>query len=140
MAQAAGGAAAAGAAVAAQQQRLREQEEEERMTSYTEEELSEDWEFKIIRSSLNSFNKPERLKQMLKEESLAGWEMVEKFDDSRVRLKRLASARRQDHQLPPDVNPYRTTYGPGDTRILLIILAVIGLAVLGIIIAIIFAT
>lgn len=128
-----GGGAAAGGAAAAAAKRRRDQQEEESMTTYTQDELNEDWEFKILRSSFDSFRNTEMLKQMLKEESQAGWVLVEKFDNGRVRLKRPASAQRQDHMLPPDVDPYRTTYGRGDAALVLLILGVTGTALLGII-------
>jgi hypothetical protein len=128
----AGGAAAGGAAAAAAQRR-REEEEEEHMTNYAPEDLNEDWEFKIVRSSFNKFRNSEQLKQMLKEESQAGWSLVEKFDNGRVRLKRPASASRNDHLLPREVDPYRTTYGGGEAALVLLILGVTGAALFAII-------
>jgi hypothetical protein len=83
-----GGAAAAAAAAAA----ARRRQEEEEMTRYSENDLSEGWEFKILRSNMNAFRKPENLKKYLEEEGRAGWVLVEKFDDNRLRLKRPASA------------------------------------------------
>jgi len=101
-------AATTGAVVAAYQQLMAE---EERMATYTREELEEDWEFKIVRANSPAFRKPEVLQKLLQEEAVAGWTMVEKFDDSRVRFKRLRSAREQDAYLPEGVDPYRTSYG-----------------------------
>jgi hypothetical protein len=37
--------------------------------------------------------------------------LVEKIDDNRLRFKRRASARQNDHLLPKHVNPYRTELG-----------------------------
>ena len=45
------------------------------------------------------------------EEAIAGWVLVEKFDDNRLRFKRPASAKRNDMNLPAHINPYRTTFG-----------------------------
>jgi hypothetical protein len=101
-------AATTGAMVAAQQQMMAE---EERMATYTREELEEDWEFKIVRANSPAFRKSEVLQKLLQEEAVAGWTMVEKFDDSRVRFKRPRSAREQDAYLPEGVDPYRTSYG-----------------------------
>ncbi|MBN2044713.1 MAG: hypothetical protein JW757_06825 [Anaerolineales bacterium] len=98
------------AAHAAQEKKKREQEEEE-MTRYTGDELSEDFEFKIVRSATGAFSKREKVEQVISEEAAAGWKFVEKFDDNRMRFKRPASARRNDFSLPPGVDPYRTTYG-----------------------------
>lgn len=131
----AGGAAASGAAAAAAAAKRR-QEEEEHMTPYTPEELNEDWEFKIVRSTLEAFRSPEKLKLMLKEESRAGWTLVEKFDNGRVRLKRPAHARRNDHTLPPDVDPYRTTYGTGEFTLAMTIMGVVVALAFGIILLI----
>jgi len=102
-------AATTGAVVAAHHQQM--MAEEERMTTYTSEELEEDWEFKIVRSNSAAFGKREVLQTLLREEAVAGWKMVEKFDDSRIRFKRPRSAREQDAYLPEGVDPYRTLYG-----------------------------
>ncbi len=99
------------------------------MTPYTPEELAEGWEFKIVRSSLGRFGKPAVLRRLIEEEARAGWVMLEKFDNGRVRFKRPASARQRDHLLPPDVNPYRTNFG-GSASATLTILLVLGLVVL----------
>jgi hypothetical protein len=122
--------AGAGAAAAAEAAR-RQREEEEEMTAYTEKDLAEGWEFKILRSNMSGFRKLENLKKFLEEESRAGWVLVEKFDDSRVRLKRPASARQADADL--DFDPYRTQVGLSDTRIVLSILGIMLAVVLGII-------
>ena len=106
---AAGAAGAAGAAAAvAAAQRRRAEAEEEHMTGYRAEEL-EGWEFKIIRTSTRSFADREKMRAILSEEGQAGWELVEKFDDYRVRLKRRTDARSSDSQLSFD--PYRTHVG-----------------------------
>jgi hypothetical protein len=102
-------AATTGAVVAAHHRQM--MAEEERMTTYTSEELNEDWEFKIVRANSAAFRKPEKLQKLLQEEAAAGWTMVEKFDDSRVRFKRPRSAREQDAYLPEGIDPYRTQYG-----------------------------
>ena len=63
------------------------------MTPYQDQDLSGDWEFKILRSVTGAFGKPEKLKEALDQEAKAGWVLVEKFDNGRIRLKRPASAR-----------------------------------------------
>lgn len=64
---------------------------------------------------------------MLEEEARAGWTVIEKFDNGRVRLKRPASARASDATLGFD--PYRTWVGISQTRlVLMIVLAALGLA------------
>src|SRR5688572_1769421 len=100
------GAAAGAAAAAAEQQRLLQAEEEE-MTSYSSADIAQDYEFKIMRSSWGEFRSTHKLQKVLDEEARAGWVLVEKFDNSRIRLKRPASARQRDGKL--DFDPYRTT-------------------------------
>ena len=81
------------------------------MTQYTQDDLSNDWEFKIVRSDTAAFRNPEALNELIEEEAQAGWVMLEKLDDSRIRFKRPRSARARDDFLPQGVDPYRTRYG-----------------------------
>lgn len=112
------GAAGASAAAAAEHQRqLREEEEE--LTPYSQTDLAQDWEFKIVRATMGSFRKPEFLQRVLDDEARAGWVLVEKFDNCRIRLKRSAQARERDGKL--DFDPYRTDAGPSHTLIALAI-------------------
>ena len=64
------------AAVAAAQQ----QEEEDELTRYTTDELAQDWEFKIVRSSFGAFGSTEKLRHLMAEEAEAGWIFLEKLD------------------------------------------------------------
>ena len=59
------------AAVAAAQAKKKKQKEEEEMTNYTERELSEDYEFKIVRSATGAFKKREKVEQAIAEEATA---------------------------------------------------------------------
>ena len=97
--------------VAAEQQRLQklQHEEEEDRTPYTEEELMQDWEFKIVRTSCGLFDRPEFLQRVLGEEARVGWQLVEKFDATRVRLKRHPG---QAGGAAAGHDPYRTWVGP----------------------------
>jgi len=99
------GAAAAAAAAAAE--RLRQEEEE--MTEYADKDLRDGWEFKILRANTAAFKDPQVFKQACEEEAQAGWVLVEKFDDQRLRFKRPASAKDKDTYLSLDA--YRTQYG-----------------------------
>jgi hypothetical protein len=101
MTQAAAIAAAAAAAV-------RKREEEE-MTPYSPQDLSDNWQFKILQSPFGRFQNPEYLQYALDEEARAGWVLVEKFDNNRIRLKRPASAAQLDGKL--DFDPFRTSVG-----------------------------
>ncbi len=104
-------AGAGAAAAAARRRRMMLAEEEEDMARYTQDDLGNDWEFKIVRSESAAFRKPEVLKALLEEEARAGWVMLEKFDDRRIRFKRPRSARTRDALLAPGVDAYRTRYG-----------------------------
>ncbi len=125
----------AGAAAAAAAERKRRIEEEE-MTTYTPQDLSGEWEFKILRSMTGAFKNPQRLKEILEQERQAGWEFVEKFDNDRIRLKRPASARIEDASR--SIDPYRSYVGPSEGQFAFMIVAgVIGvIAVFGLIVAV----
>ncbi len=127
-------AAAGAAAAAAAARRLRQEEEE--MTPYAKQDLDEGWEFKIIRSATNTFRDPQKLKAILDEEARAGWVLLEKFDNQRVRLKRPASARAGDAALGFD--PYRTQVGMSDLALVGVVLGIV-FGTLGIIAAIVVA-
>ncbi|QNO15571.1 hypothetical protein HYG86_12720 [Alkalicella caledoniensis] len=115
---AAGAGAAAAAAAAAEAQR---REEEERLTSYTKEDLTEGWEFKIVRSGLGF--KGDKFKELCEEEAKNGWQLVEKFDETRVRFKRPISARENDKYA--EIDPYRTTYSKGEAKVVLVTLGIV---------------
>ena len=110
----------AGAAAAAAAAARRRQEEEESMTGYSSEDLAGNWEFKILRAVTRQFQSPDTLRQVLAEEAQAGWILVEKFDDKRLRLKRPMSAREHDHEL--SIDPYRTTYGMNEATLAIIVI------------------
>jgi hypothetical protein len=97
------------AAIAAAEKRRKEREEE-RMMGYSNSDL-EGYEFKIVRSVTSAFSKPDVFYRVLEEEALAGWDLLEKLDDGRIRFKRPTSARRKDSMLPEGINPYRTRIG-----------------------------
>lgn len=80
------------------------------MTTYSADDLNQDWEFKIVRSEVGAFRKPKNLRRLVEEEARAGWELLEKFDSNRVRFKRPTSARAHDSDLLPQVDPYRTRF------------------------------
>jgi len=125
--------ASGAAAAAAEQRRMREEEEE--MTPYTTGDLSQDWEFKILRSATGGFRNTEFLRRALEEEAQAGWTLVEKFDNSRVRLKRPAKARDLDGKL--HIDPYRTYVGVSDVQIALMVAgAAIGFVLIVLLVAV----
>jgi len=110
--------------VAAAEQRRQEEE----MAKYTDADLQEDWEFKILRCNTAAFRKPGVLEKACQEEAAAGWTLVEKFDNQRLRFKRPMSARENDSSL--DYDPYRILYGMSNAAINAITFGCIILAVL----------
>jgi hypothetical protein len=118
-----------GAAAAAAARAARMREEEEKLTTYNTNEL-EGWEFKIVRANTGYFKKYERVKQVCEEEAKAGWEMVEKFDNYRIRFKRPIEKRKNDQYLQ-GIDPYRTQAGIGTGPLVATILGIIaaGIAV-----------
>jgi hypothetical protein len=119
----AGGAAAAGAADAAMKLK-RDQEEEEEVTPFNSDP-SGAVEYKIIRSVTGAFKNPAKFRAALEEEAKAGWELVEKLDDSRARLRRSVTWRQKDGELSQD--PYRIKVGMSESALVLwIFLGVLG--------------
>lgn len=72
-------------------------------------------EFKILRSSMHRFGKPELLQQAIAEESRYGWTLFEKLDDGRLRLRRPVSCRERDAAVGGD--PYRCAANIGDRAV-----------------------
>lgn len=115
-----------------QQRRQQEREEEEVLTQYESKDngprsetssppASEPvapatsrlsgWEFKIVRANRNVFRKPATLKRVCDEEAEAGWILLEKLDERRLRFKRPMHLR---DRLQPEAlkrDPYRSRYG-----------------------------
>ena len=113
--------ASAGAAAAAAAARLRAlHEEEERLAAYSPDDLAKGWEFKIVRANTAAFLKSEVMQHVCAEEARSGWELIEKFDDSRLRFKRPTAARNSPS--PAGLDPYRTTYGISQGKLTTIIL------------------
>jgi hypothetical protein len=111
------GASAAAAAV----QRQREHEEEEMTMANTDS--SGTIEYKIIRSATGAFKDPAKFRAALDEEARAGWDLVEKLDNYRARLRRPIECRKRDAELGQD--PYRTQVGISEGAVVLRILIVV---------------
>lgn len=115
--------------ISSQQQRLQHQEEEEILTQYESKEnfrspemlqstetmpqrlRASGWEFKILRANRDLFRNPTVLKRVCDEEAEAGWILLEKLDERRLRFKRPMVLR--DRLDPEQLNqdPYRSRYG-----------------------------
>ncbi len=71
------------------------------------------WEFKIVRANRDLFRDPRVFQQLCTEEAEAGWILLEKLDDRRVRFKRPIAMRQVINPEFLSFDPYRTHYGPG---------------------------
>jgi len=103
--------------VAAARRRLDEEEEEEEEMTYPNTFEESRYEYKIIRSATGAFKKPAKFQEALEEEARAGWELLEKFSDYRVRLRRHVKWRESDAALSQD--PYRIKVGVSEGALLI---------------------
>jgi hypothetical protein len=103
-----------GMAATLEAQRVLQQQEEEEMTAPYSGDFAR-YEYKILRSITGAFRDPTKFKQALEEEARAGWELLEKFDDTRLRLRRPVECRKQDDLLGQD--PYRSWLGMSPLRV-----------------------
>lgn len=78
------------------------------------------WEFKIVRASRDLFRNPAIFQKLCQEEAMAGWIMLEKLDDRRVRFKRLIVLRDVLDGSQLSYDPYRCHYGSSFTPLTLI--------------------
>lgn len=75
------------------------------------------WEFKIVRASSDLFRDQAVLQQLCQEEAKAGWILLEKLDDRRIRFKRLIALRNVLDETQLLYDPYRSHYGASWTRV-----------------------
>lgn len=66
-------------------------------------------EYKILQATTPMFARRDKLDAVMEEEARAGWRLVEKFDNYKLRLQREISARENDKDL--DFDAYRTQVG-----------------------------
>ncbi len=71
-----------------------------------------EWEYKIVRAKQPIFGNPATFAQLCREEALAGWILLEKFDNRRVRFKRPLHLREDLDPSALPFDPYRTHYRP----------------------------
>jgi hypothetical protein len=109
-----------------QRQKSVAKQEEESMTQYSAQDL-DGFEFKIVRSVMGRFSNYEAVQKLCAEEARAGWEMVEKFDNDRIRFKRRIERRNQDKSLSFD--PYRTSVGIAELGVAAIVIGCIAAVV-----------
>ena len=69
------------------------------------------WEFKIVRAKRNLFKDPGVFQLLCDEEMEAGWILLEKLDDRRVRFKRPIALREIIKPEFLNRDPYRCSYG-----------------------------
>ncbi len=115
----------------------REEVEEENLTRYdsnTSSDQPKGWEFKMLRTSSGGFRSRKVLSRVCAEEAQAGWILLEKLDDRRLRFRRPIIARDRDNQCK--IDPYRTRYGIAEsvetwTTIIVLLAIMSGVAALG---------
>jgi len=115
----------------------REEVEEENLTRYETNASSDQhkgWEFKILRTNSGGFRSRKVLHNVCAEESEAGWILLEKLDDHRLRFRRPIAARDRDQYCK--IDPYRTHYGLSEmvetwTTIIVLMIIMSGAAILG---------
>lgn len=71
-----------------------------------------EWEYKIVRASFDLFRDPQIFQGLCEEELQAGWTLLEKLDDRRVRFKRAIAWRTMIKEEGINFDPYRSHYGP----------------------------
>ncbi len=92
--------------------------------------LGGDWEFKILRSTTAAFRRRHTMEQALREEAEAGWTLLEKLDDSRLRLVRRRDAEGRDTR--GTIDPYRSFYGMGQGATALLAVAIMIVVMFGV--------
>jgi hypothetical protein len=115
----------------------REEVEEENLTRYETNASSDQhkgWEFKILRTNSGGFRRRKVLNKVCAEEAQAGWILLEKLDDHRLRFRRLISNRDRDQDCK--IDPYRSHYGISEmvetwTTIIVLMIIMSGAAILG---------
>jgi hypothetical protein len=109
----------------AEREKKRRREEEEIMTGYRPDELAGNWQFKIVKGT---FKTQKQLDAVVHEQAEYGWQLVEVFDQARIRFKRPAAEAAKDEFR--DGNPYSTiskASGPGCATMVVLLGAFIGL-------------
>ena len=82
------------------------------MTGYRAEDL-EGWEFKIVRSTLERFSNYEAEQKLCQEEAQSGWEMIEKYDNGRIRFKRRIEESKRSTEAVQESRPEHRAEGGG---------------------------
>ena len=89
------------------------------------------WEFKIVRANRDIFRDPVVLQRLCEEEGEAGWILLEKLDDRRIRFKRPVALRDLIKPEKLAIDPYRTQYGPSNKPLVILgMLAALGAIIL----------
>ena len=104
---------------AAEREKARRREEEEIMTGYRPDDLSGNWQFKIVKGTFKTYK---QIEAVVQEQAEHGWSLVEIFDHSRIRFKRPAAESAKDEFR--EGNPYSTiskASGPGCAGVVLLL-------------------
>ncbi len=114
------GGAAAAAAIAAEAERVRQEEEE--MTSYSPKGPGRRLGIQDPPLELRRVPQAGASAPILEQEKRGGWVLVEKFDDSRIRLKRPAGTKVVEDDFADGYDPYRTSVGTPSAAFIIAIL------------------
>jgi len=108
----------------AERDKARRREEEECMTGYSPQDLGGNWQFKIVRGT---FKTKVQIDKVVHEQAEFGWQLVEIFDQNRIRFKRPQTEAGQDDYR--EGNPYATVSqasAPGCGATFLVLLMAVG--------------
>ena len=91
-------------------------------------------EYKVITAQTPMFARLEKISEVMELEARAGWQLYEKYDNYKLRLRRNISARENDKNL--DFDPYRThagvssivTYGVTSAAAIVVVLVILNIA------------
>lgn len=78
---------------------------------YFADASSTEWEYKIVRAHYDLFRNAQEFIKLCEEEAQAGWILLEKLDDRRVRFKRSVAMREKVDVTQLAFDPYRCYYG-----------------------------
>ena len=91
-------------------------------------------EYKVLTSQTPAFAKQEYIAKIMEQETRAGWQLLEKYDNYKLRLQRDISHRENDKNL--DFDAYNTsvgvssivTYGVSAAAVIIVVLVILNSA------------
>jgi hypothetical protein len=77
--------------------------------TYADPGFQEQWEYKVVFARNGEFAFAEHIRRLMEQEAPDGWVLIEKYNDTHIRLGRPIS-RAWQISLPRRADPYRTRY------------------------------